>query len=511
MSELHIPANDIALLQRIYGHLQLHNARGWLVGGSIRDLLLGRATADLDLAVDGNAVELARSFADAAGGAFVLLDDDTGTARIVWPAAEGDQARTLDLARLRAATIEDDLRARDFTINALALPLDALSASGPVTLIDPVGGRQDLERKIVRACGTRSIADDPLRMLRAVRLAAQLECSIDDDLTSELRALHALTGDVSSERVRDELMKLLALPGAGHWVRYLDDVRLLTTIIPELEPARTCDQPNVHYLPVLDHVLEAVVAADWLLEQIGAAGGGGVGELPDAVWAITGLPASLPFADRLRARFDKLVDGVPRRALFKLAVLLHDVAKPRTKALKPDGGVSFYEHQTIGGEVAQAIGRRLRLSRAGCDYVRTIVREHMRPGQLNELGPALTMRAVYRFFRATGDAGPEVLLHSLCDHLATKGPNLDAAGWAWHVAWTGEMLTVFYDADEVVRPAPILRGDDLTREFDLSPGPIIGRLLEAVREAQAGGEVHTREEALQYARRELDSIDASLR
>jgi poly(A) polymerase/tRNA nucleotidyltransferase (CCA-adding enzyme) len=506
MSELQIPPQAYELLHTLQGYLEAHKVPSWLVGGSVRDLVLNRPIADLDVAVDGDAPELARAFADATGGAWVLLDAETGSARVVWPEAGfvAGRPRTLDLVRLRAASIQDDLRGRDFTINALALPLEHLSDSD-AQLIDPLGGLEDLRQHVLRACAPTSISDDPLRMLRAVRLAGQLNFTLADDLVAELRERHSEILRVSAERIRDELLKILSLPYAGQWVEFLDDVRLLTTIIPELEPSRDCDQPNLHFLPVLGHLIEAVVAADWLLDQLGEPGDDGTRIVPDAVWAIPELSARLPFADRLLAHFDEIVDGVPRLALFKLAVLLHDVAKPQTKGIKPDGGVTFYDHQAIGAEIAWNIARRLRLSRAACDYVRLIVREHMRPGQLNALGPALTLRAVYRFFRATGSSGPEVLLHSLCDHLAMQGPNLDPAGWEWHVGWTAEMLHLFYEEPTTIRPEPILRGDDLIRELGMQPGPAIGRLLEDVREAQAAGEIRTREEALAWARQHLSA------
>jgi poly(A) polymerase/tRNA nucleotidyltransferase (CCA-adding enzyme) len=251
--------------------------------------------------------------------------------------------------------------------------------------------------------------------------------------------------------------------------------------------------------------MEAVVAADWLLQRIDAAAGvpepaHAPAAPPLALTSFPELDTPLPHVAQLKVRFAEAVDGVPRVALFKLAVLLHDVAKPQTKAIKPDGGVSFYDHQALGAEVAWQIARRLRISRAGCEYVRLVVREHMRPGQLNELGAELTPRAVYRFFRATGDAGPDVLFHSLCDHLAMKGPLLAPAGWEWHIAWTARMLEMFYDETEQLRPEPLIRGGDLIRELGLKPGPLIGQVLEDIRETQASGEVRTREEALDRAR-----------
>lgn len=509
MNKLHIPDPVLQRLMRLRAHLQSHGAPAWLAGGSVRDLLLARPVGDLDVTVDGDAPALARSFADATGGAFVLLDDATGTARVVWPRAiaENGAPHTLDLVRLRAPSIEGDLRGRDFTINALALPLEHLPVVDSTHLLDPLGGLDDLHGRLLRACGPNAIVDDPLRMLRAVRIAAQLGFEVADELKAELERRHALIGAVSTERVRDELLKILALPDAGRRIGFLDEVRLLTAIIPELEPSRACDQPNLHYLPVLGHLIEAVVSADWLVAQLRDDPSGTTGILPDGVWAHPELAVALPYRDRVLSRLDELVDGVPRLAFFKLAVLLHDVAKPRTKAIKPDGGISFYDHQVVGAEMCGEIARRLRLSRAARDYVRLIVREHMRPGQLSALGPGLTMRAVYRFFRDTDDAGPEVLLHSLCDHMAMQGPNIHPEGWRWHMGWTGEMLETFYGEAEPIRPEPILRGDDLIRELALTPGPIVGRLLEEVREAQAAGEVRTREEALALASRQISLMD----
>lgn len=497
------------LLDSLAAHLRASGASGWIVGGTVRDLLLSTFNADLDVAVDGDAVELARSFADATGGAWVLLDEQSGSARVVWPAAnQHGWPRVLDLVRLRAATIEDDLHLRDFTINAMALALEDAGQATAAGLIDPLGGAEDLRQGLLRATGPRAIVDDPLRMLRAVRLAAALGLHIADQLTAEIIARHGLILEVSAERVRDELLKLLALPNAGIWLRFLDEVGLLTTLIPELEPGRACEQPSAHALPVLGHLLEAVVAADWLLGQIDRPTKNPTAQ-PLALHVVPDLDVRLPHAERIRARLTELVDGVPRVALFKLAVLLHDVAKPQTRAIKPDGGISFYDHQVIGAEIAWKIARRLRISRAGSEYVRQVVREHMRPGQLSELGPELTLRAVYRFFRATGQAGPDVLLHSLCDHLAVKGPLLVRQGWEWHIGWTARMLEIFYDETEQIRPQPLVRGDDLIRELSLERGPLIGRVLEDIREAQAAGDVKTRDEALDWARRFVQEISAT--
>lgn len=318
------------------------------------------------------------------------------------------------------------------------------------------------------------------------------------------------------EGMRDELVALLADPWGTAWLRALDEAGLLTRVIPELEPARTVDQPIVHFLPVLAHSLEAVAAVDWLLRELHVSGvehpatssSGLKRTLPAAVQTRPELRYVTRYAEAFRRHFARLVDGErPRVALFKLAVLLHDVAKPQTKRPKAGGGVSFHAHQTIGGEVSKAVALRLRFGDQEAHYIGMVVREHMRPGQLAALDE-VTLRAVGRFFQATGDTGPDVLLHSLADHMATRGPQLNVAAWLAQVAWTDALLdTVWGEETELARP--LLNGDELMQVLGIGPGPLVGRILGALGEAQAGGDITTREEALLLARRLLIRFGAT--
>lgn len=314
---------------------------------------------------------------------------------------------------------------------------------------------------------------------------------------TQLIAAALARGDTDALRVA--LVDLLSSDAATR-LRALDAAGLLTQIIPALEPARTTDQPNVHFLPVLAHSLEAVAAAGWLLHQIGV-GPPGVA-LPAGIRANPSLAYHSRYTVQLRAHFAEPIGRYPRAALFKLGALLHDVAKPQTKQLTPDGGVSFHEHQTIGGEIAAALTRQLGFADDEVRYVRTIVREHMRPGQLAVLD-TITMRAVLRFFSATGTAGPDVLLHLLADHMATRGPHMRVRSWIAQAAWIDALLDVIWGAqsEPVV---PLANGDDLILAFGLRPGPLIGRLLAAIGAAQADGTITTREQALVLARRLLD-------
>jgi poly(A) polymerase len=334
-----------------------------------------------------------------------------------------------------------------------------------------------------------------------------------------LERIALLLGQNDAEGLRDTLVDLLERRHSAAWLRALDDAGLLTRIIPELEPARDVDQPIVHFLPVLAHSLEAVAAVDWLFEELRVAGSttdeadtryatyDTQYDPPVAVQMHPELRYASVYAKELRGHFaEELCEGRSRLALFRLATLLHDNAKPQTKQPKPGGGVSFHEHQTIGGEVAVAVARRLRLSEVEAAYIGVVVREHMRPGQLAGLD-AVTLRAVRRFFQATGEAGPDVLLHSLADHMATRGPLLNVAAWHAQAAWTDALLDLIW-GEEVEPARQLLNGDELMRALGIGPGPLVGRLLAKLNEAQADGVITTTEEALLLARRLLREAES---
>lgn len=314
--------------------------------------------------------------------------------------------------------------------------------------------------------------------------------------------------------IYDTFIELLEQPWTAFALRQLDQAKLLTQIIPELEPARTTDQPGTHFLPVLAHLLETVAALDWLLYEILVPPPDRPGSpytpperdrLPIAIQTVSYLHYPSVYLGHLRAHLDQPIGQLyRRRTLLKLAALLHDIAKPQTKQHKPDGSISFHEHQTIGGEIAHDIALRLGLPEEAASYIRRIVRGHMRPGQLAEL-ETITLRSVQRFFKATGDAGPDLLLHALADHLATRGPHLNVSAWYVQVHWYDELLDMIW-GEEVEPIQPLINGHVLMQELGLPPGPHMGQLLAAIGEAQAGGDITTAEEALALARTLLERL-----
>ncbi len=473
-------------ITRVAGLLQQSGHPGWVVGGWVRDSLLERPTRDIDFAVSGSGLAAARKTAEAFGGKYVLLDAENGVGRVVLGGEKEPAAGSgiLDFTTLNGDSIEEDLRRRDFTVDALAvLPAAELAE---IKIIDPYQGLSDLVKKTVRATDARVFPSDPVRLLRAVRLAAQLDFAVAAETEAEIRKKAGLLAGVAGERVHEELTRLLVLSGSGRYLSYLDELGLLTVLFPELEIARTTIQPPEHYWEVLRHSLETVKAFDFILrESDWEFGSGEVRE-----------PVPWRAADREYFQ-EKAGSGSSRAALFRLAALLHDVGKPQTKTIENGGRMRFLGHAREGAETVRLIMARLRFSTRETRLTAAAVEHHMRPTQMG--WPELpTRRAVYRFYRDAGEAAAGVLFLSLADHLATRGPALDRENWQIHTAITRHIL-----AQESGLPRPenwLIDGYDIMNQFGLPPGRKVGALLETAHEAQAAGQVVTREEALGLVR-----------
>lgn len=469
------------------------------MGGFLRDALLGRESHDVDLAVAADPLSLGRRLADVLAGHFVRLHEEHKAARIVLPDSEA--IRSLDLLPLRV-DIEADLAQRDLTINAMAVPIGDLAGERALSIIDPCGGRRDLAKGIVRMVRPETFGADPLRLLRAVRLCAELGFTLDPQTAAVMAENALLLPQVAPERQRDELMRILATSRAAPGLRLADKLGLLDSLLPEVVATRGEEQPKEHQWDVFDHSLEAVAALDALLRS----------EKPaEARWARLWrqLWEKMEEFPAVREHFrEEVSQGHTRAALLKLAALLHDIAKPETRTIEDNGRMRFFGHAQAGALKAAAAARRLRLSGAEVRQVEAMVKEHLRPLQIARDGPP-SRRALYRYFRDTGEAAIDVLFLSLADHLATVGPRLDWDDWRAHLDVVGFILAWRFQ-EEATAPARLVTGHDLMDALGLSPGPLVGRLLEAVQEAQAAGEVTTREQALALARQELERTEARL-
>ncbi len=448
----------------------LAGERAWLVGGAVRDRLLGRDTEDVDLAIDGDPRAHARRVARETGGAAFRLSGGFGAWRVVGP----DHAWHVDLVTLRHGDILADLADRDFTINAMAEPLDG----GEV--LDPYGGRADLERRVVRMVSERALAEDPLRALRAVRIAVELDLELDP-ATARAAAAHAREIErVAPERVFGELKRVVCSSAARRGLELMSELGLTSVVLPELAALRGVEQSVFHHADVYEHTLEVLDAVALLEGDPDAAG------LGDQAAPVAALLAE-PLADQLT-----------RGQAMRLAALLHDAAKPRTRAVRPDGRVTFIGHDVEGAQLARDVLGRLRSSQRLRDYVAVLTAHHLDLGFLVHQRP-LDRREVWRYLRATEPYAADVTAFTVADRLSTRGRNADAA-IAGHVELAREMLAAAFAERTDGPQAPPLRGDELIRELGATPGPRLGRVLAELAEAHYAGEISTREQALARAR-----------
>jgi len=382
----------------------------------------------------------------------------------------------------------------------MAAPLGALLRGETVELIDPHGGTEDVGRRTIRLVSENALIDDPLRLLRAVRLAVQLDFEIEPETAEALRRHAGRIEQSAAERQRDELALCFASDHGSRALRLLDDAGLLQLLFPEVTAARGVTQPKEHHYDVFDHLIETVAALDFMLSTEEPAAPREA-QLQRSLWS-TLAAWDADVAIELRAYLDEEVsEGRSRRALLKFAGVLHDVAKPETRAPDETGRIRFFGHAERGAETTRRVLRRLRLSRREIDLAATMVDEHLRPTQLGQPGELPSRRALYRYFRDTGDAAESVLLLSLADALAARGPGMTIEAWQGYVSYIGLVLARRHEDPSVVRPVRLLSGDDIISELGLEPSREVGRLLAALEEAQAAGDVTTRDEALACVRR----------
>jgi poly(A) polymerase len=445
----------------------LRGEPAWIVGGAVRDRLLGRVTTDLDLALAGDPEAAARAIARTAGGTAFELSGAFGAWRVV---GRG-HAWHVDVVRLLDDDLPADLAARDFTVNAMAEPL----AGGAV--LDPHGGRGDLDARRLRMVSAGGLADDPLRTLRAVRLANELELEVEPETAAEVRRRAPELERVAAERVFQELKRVVAgeRPVAG--LELMDELGVLGVVLPELGALRGVEQNVFHHRDVLGHTLEVLGAVARL-----EAGSGELGEHAEAVRALLAEP---------------LADELTRGGAMRFAALLHDAAKPATRGLRPDGRVTFVGHDAEGAQLARDVLRRLRGSQRLADYVAALTLHHLRLGFLVHERP-LSRRAIFRYLSATEPYSADVTVFTVADRLATRGKNAEPA-IAAHLELARAVLEPALERRSAPRAEPLVRGDELARELGVR-GPRIGRLLAELEEAQYAGEIRTREDALSLAR-----------
>jgi poly(A) polymerase len=443
----------------------------WVVGGTVRDLLLGRAPDDVDVATQ-HPEPLARRFAELTDGRVVPMDLENGIWRVAMP-----DSKYIDVCRFRACDILGDLRGRDFTFNAMALRLP--EDGKPGGLLDPFRGLDDLNAGLLRMVDARAFIDDPARILRAFRFMSDLRLALDDDTRAAMLAVAPRLREVAVERLLQEWWKLCGGAHAALALREMSDAGVLGILFPELLDTKGLQQNAYHHLDVWEHLLLVVAGTTRLLRH------------PEAMLL------------DLAPEFAPLLNDAHRGARLVCAALLHDIGKPATRSVK-HGRVHFYGHELAGVDIATAIATRLRMSRQDTQALTEIVRHHMRPlflaQQINGTGPG--RKAIVKFFEETGDAWLEVLALSVADKAAARGPESDPDIHEKQLALYRQLFVFHRDVYTPALAHPLLTGADLLPL--LPPGPRIGTLLKQARYLQLVGDLTTREKALNWARRNCE-------
>ncbi len=471
-------ADALAAAPAVSAAAKVVDAPAWVVGGAVRDAALGRPVVDADLAVEPGAEEQAAvAIAREGGGAAFLLSEEFGT----WRAVSGERSWHVDVSRLRGDDLESDLALRDFTVNAIALPLAALDGDP----VDPHDGRGDLEQRLLRAVSPRSFADDPLRLLRAARIAAALEFEIEPGTIDLARAEAARAAEPAGERRLAELRLLVAGRDPISAFGLLDELGATSGVLPELEALRGVEQNPNHHLDVHGHTIE-------VLRQLL--------EVESDLDAYAGASA-----DRVRELLDEpLGDGFSRGEGLRLGALMHDIGKPATKGGHA-GYVTFIGHDSVGADQVVDSLARLKASRALSKYVEGLTRNHLHLGFMVHERP-VPRRRLYEYLARCGDVAPDVTLLTAADRMSARGSGAIAAPEMInaHLDLVREVLPAALDWHEAGPPPVPIAGDELARELGIEEGPRLGELIAELRAAVFAGEVADRESAIGHARRALD-------
>jgi poly(A) polymerase len=440
----------------------------WLVGGAVRDRVLGRSTDDFDIAVAGDARRVARSLARAVDAHVFALSESFG----VWRVVARDHSWQVDVLPVVGRSIEADLAQRDFTINAIAEPV------GGGDYVDPFGGLQDVRTRTLRMVSPRAFVDDPLRIMRLARLACELGFEAEEGTATAAAASVSDLARVAPERVFAELKRIVITDGALEGLALMNSLGATDVVLPELSRMRGVEQSPYHHLDVYEHtrlVLASTIELARRPERW-------FGEQADAVALFLAEP---------------LANELTRGQALRFGALLHDVAKPQTRQVTTEGRITFVGHDVVGADVAAGVLARLRASERLREYVAALTRNHLRLGFLVHEAP-VSRRAIYRYLRACEPVQVDVTLLSVADRLATRGRGADEA-IARHLELARDLLgeaLAWRDG----RPRPPVRGDELARAVGLRPGPELGRLLEELEEASFAGEISSREQAIDRAR-----------
>ncbi len=449
----------------------LDDAEVYLVGGFLRDLILGidRESPDFDFAISGDVKSISKKFAKSINGSWVSLDDINQTYRVV---IKENVVIQYDFSALRGDNIIDDLKSRDYTINALGLKVEKKDLDTK-DLIDPCDGLSDLNKKIVRVVSEDNLSSDPLRIFRGVSIASYLDFTIEP-LSYKLLQKHCdLIKNVAGERISVEFFRLLQGSSSYKYVHILHDLGILNIILPGWEQLFSPDPGPYHHLKVDLHSIESLKELESLLKEL---------------------------SDNKRVQeylSERVRENRRRVDLLKFATLVHDIGKGPAYFVDSDGKIRFTGHEKLGRDMIDKVAVKLKLSKKESTMISDMIYYHLRPGCLVECINE-SKKAKFRYFRDSNLEAVSIMLLSIADKSATRGELSDLDDIANHKKILLDLIEEFFDKSEEIVPSKLIDGNDIVKVLKIEPSKKIGQILKDIQEKQALGEIKTREDALSY-------------
>jgi poly(A) polymerase len=435
----------------------------FIVGGSVRDLLLGRTPTDYDIAVTGNPEQFANKLIDESKGHLVRLGKP---GRMIIRVITGDNI--FDISSLNGTSIEDDLNQRDFTINAIAYDLNSEE------IIDCLGSLQDLADKKVRMISNDIFKKDPIRMIRAYRIGACLNFDIEAKTISAIKSDRKRLKTVPGERIRMEVLTMFDASTSYPYLSQMAINGLLTAVFPDLERLKGCSQNHHHNFDVFEHTMKAYGHLETMLNN------------------------PKQFLPDVSAKIRQYIEN-KRPALIKCAILLHDIGKPLMKTLDSDGRYHFYGHARKSADIAQNISQRLRFSNHERRFIDSVIRNHLRPLSLFTAyeKQTLSQKAITRFYKKCGENTPALLMLAMADTKAKKNKTNQKINPV-NPFLKKLLFEYFHNYEPLSYEPPLVTGRDLIHVFGLTPSPLFRKLLDLVNDAKLTKTVNNRSEALEF-------------
>jgi len=483
------------ILSQVNSFLQSRSVDGYIVGGYVRDSIIGEISRDIDIVILNSDQDIINDITSYLGCKAVELDKERHISRLFFIDEYEDQQIDsyfhIDLS-LCLTDIKEDLAARDFTINSMAVSLShALPKIDLEYVIDPYNGVADIVSKRIECVSDTIFREDPVRLLRAVRLMAQLDFVLTDNTRSLIQRHATRLLEASNERVREEFLKIIQSRNSSEKIKELDELGLLSVLIPELEDCKGVIQPKEHFADVFGHSMSmptsiGIITRDGSADIFGH-----------------NIISQIPWDDQIEYHFhSEFSDGVSRATILKVAGLLHDISKPTTKTFDDaKDKIRFIGHDKEGAEVSRGILKRFRFSNKAIEFVYALINQHLRPTQMSSINMMPTDRAIYRYYRDLGDYAIDTLYLNLADYLSAKGPNkVEESDWSRHCSLIGYILDHKSNRTSTNNQyKSLINGNMIIEEFDIEPGPVIGYVLDLVYEEQMSGNIKDVKSALVLA------------